>query len=122
MKNRLRISILERDGYRCSYCGATAADGSRLEVDHFIPRSMGGADREDNLLTACDRCNNGKSATLRQLPRHLVETLTPGICWYGDKRYPEVLVKRGGWYVPCCHDHWLDGTEYVSTMGLGYPM
>jgi hypothetical protein len=59
-----RFAILKRDGYRCRICGRTAAeDGVKLEVDHKVPRSKGGADTEDNLWTLCFDCNRGKRAS-----------------------------------------------------------
>ena len=58
---RTRFEILKRDGFRCVYCGARAADGTTLHVDHVVPRARGGGDRPENLITACDRCNLGKS-------------------------------------------------------------
>jgi hypothetical protein len=35
-----------------------------LEVDHIHPRSKGGTDHPDNLVTACWDCNAGKRANL----------------------------------------------------------
>lgn len=61
MRPQLRIRILERDAFTCQYCGAQAPD-VRLEVDHVIPRSKGGADEPLNLVTACAPCNRGKRA------------------------------------------------------------
>jgi hypothetical protein len=34
-----------------------------LEVDHIVPRSRGGADIDENLITACEDCNRSKHAT-----------------------------------------------------------
>lgn len=51
-----RKNILKRDGNRCQYCG-THDD---LTIDHVIPRSRGGADTWENLVTACHRCNHRK--------------------------------------------------------------
>jgi 5-methylcytosine-specific restriction endonuclease McrA len=60
---QLRFSILQRDGFRCRYCGRTGGDpGVVLHVDHIVPLAAGGATREDNLRTACEECNLGKSA------------------------------------------------------------
>lgn len=56
----LRFQVLKRDGYRCQLCGATAADGARLEVDHKVPRARGGTDDESNLWVLCLPCNRGK--------------------------------------------------------------
>lgn len=63
VSNKLRFEILRRDNYTCRYCGASAPD-ARLEVDHVVPRALGGRDIPANLVTACERCNNGKSAML----------------------------------------------------------
>jgi len=60
----VRYKVFERDGFRCVMCGATAASGAKLEVDHIIPRAKGGGNAMYNLQTLCDRCNGGKSAAL----------------------------------------------------------
>lgn len=52
-----RRNILRRDNYRCQYCGSK---NEPLTTDHVIPRSMGGRDAWDNLVTACMKCNNKK--------------------------------------------------------------
>jgi hypothetical protein len=56
-----RWHVLERDGFTCRYCGQSAPE-VRLEVDHVLPRSRGGGDELDNLVTACWSCNQGKKA------------------------------------------------------------
>lgn len=63
ISSRLRFSILERDGYRCRYCGRSAPQVV-LHVDHIHPRSKGGTDAEENLVTACEGCNLGKADRL----------------------------------------------------------
>lgn len=63
-----RFHILERDAFRCRYCGRAAPD-ARLQVDHIMPRSAGGTDDDANLVTACFDCNQGKhTRVLRPLP------------------------------------------------------
>jgi len=52
-----RKNILKRDGHRCGYCGKY---NSELTLDHILPRSRGGADTWDNLVTSCIKCNNKK--------------------------------------------------------------
>jgi 5-methylcytosine-specific restriction endonuclease McrA len=60
---QLRFGILQRDGFRCRYCGRPGnAPGVVLHVDHVVPVAAGGTTTEDNLLTACDECNLGKAA------------------------------------------------------------
>jgi 5-methylcytosine-specific restriction endonuclease McrA len=59
---RLRFGILQRDGFRCRYCGRPGtASGVVLHVDHLIPFAAGGATSEANLVTACEECNLGKA-------------------------------------------------------------
>lgn len=57
---RLRFSILERDGFRCGYCGASAPDVI-LHVDHVTPITSGGTNDLDNLVASCAACNFGKT-------------------------------------------------------------
>ena len=49
-----RRNILERDRHTCQYCGYK---GDQLTLDHVFPRSRGGGDTWENLVTACVRCN-----------------------------------------------------------------
>lgn len=55
----IRFRVLERDGFRCSYCGATPGNTS-LHVDHVVPLVEGGTNDFENLRTACAECNLGK--------------------------------------------------------------
>jgi len=59
---RIRFKILHRDDFTCRYCGTGADGGAVLEIDHVVPRALGGSDDPDNLVTACRECNSGKSA------------------------------------------------------------
>lgn len=59
----LRIKILVRDGFRCTYCGATPESAS-LQVDHVIPVCKGGTNDPGNLVAACRECNIGKGGKL----------------------------------------------------------
>lgn len=67
ISKRLRFAVLERDGFRCRYCGADPADGAKLHIDHRLPVSKGGQNDFDNLVTACADCNLGKHAFLPTL-------------------------------------------------------
>lgn len=55
----LRWKVLARDGFRCRYCGAMGGDAV-LVVDHVHPVVLGGRNNIDNLITACEPCNQGK--------------------------------------------------------------
>lgn len=52
----LRKRIIQRDGGKCLLCG----DAENLTIDHNIPISLGGSNRENNLLTLCRKCNQEK--------------------------------------------------------------
>lgn len=54
----IRSEVFERDGYTCTYCGATEG----LHCDHVFPKSRGGSDEKDNLTTACGACNMSKGS------------------------------------------------------------
>lgn len=52
-----RKNVIKRDGGRCQYCGTTSGV---MTVDHVVPKLRGGGDVWENLVCACDRCNNKK--------------------------------------------------------------
>jgi len=58
---RQRWKCLQRDKFTCQYCGRKAPE-VKLEADHKIPKSKGGSDELENLITACNECNRGKIA------------------------------------------------------------
>ncbi len=53
--------ILERDRYRCQYCGldgmANLENYLVMSVDFVIPRARKGTKKSDNLIAACRMCN-----------------------------------------------------------------
>lgn len=51
----IRTQVLKRDNYRCVNCGQT---GTELHVHHIIPKSEGGTDELDNLVTLCVKCHS----------------------------------------------------------------
>lgn len=55
----VREYLLEKFNRTCAYCGAT---GVPLQVEHVIPRAVGGSDRVSNLMLACATCNQAKGA------------------------------------------------------------
>jgi 5-methylcytosine-specific restriction endonuclease McrA len=76
---KVRFEVLERDGFKCVYCGCGHPD-VKLEVDHVYPISRLSIDREYNnpinLCVCCDVCNSGKSdKKLEKLPASISERL-----------------------------------------------
>jgi len=53
----VRQYVLLKWKHACAYCGVS---GVPLELDHVVPRSCGGSDRESNRVPACHRCNQQK--------------------------------------------------------------
>jgi hypothetical protein len=63
ISNRTRWRIFERDDFKCRYCGRRAPN-VELAADHAFPRSKGGSDTEENLVTACVGCNSSKGTRI----------------------------------------------------------
>jgi len=54
-----RHNIYQRDDNICQYCGK-AFDRKDLNLDHVIPRDMGGKTTWENLVCSCRECNAAK--------------------------------------------------------------
>ena len=52
--------VWNRDGGKCVECGSN----EKLEFDHIIPHSKGGADTYRNIQLLCEPCNRSKSAKI----------------------------------------------------------
>ncbi|MFO0669655.1 MAG: HNH endonuclease [Polyangiaceae bacterium] len=51
-----RRNLMVRDAHQCQYCGKRPALRD-LNIDHVVPRSRGGMDSWENLVTSCKPCN-----------------------------------------------------------------
>jgi 5-methylcytosine-specific restriction endonuclease McrA len=59
--------LFARDHYSCQYCGRHRSDlkGRQfLTRDHVLPRSRGGGNTWENVVTSCSPCNNRKGDRL----------------------------------------------------------
>jgi hypothetical protein len=54
-----RAMLFARDRLVCAYCGGSYP-ASQLEMEHVIPRSLGGRSIWQNLVSACRQCNQRK--------------------------------------------------------------
>jgi hypothetical protein len=62
--SRVARLVLRRDLYTCAACGSQ----SDLQVDHIVPRSLGGSVADlDNMQTLCAPCNAIKGASAMSL-------------------------------------------------------
>jgi 5-methylcytosine-specific restriction endonuclease McrA len=53
-----RREIFKRDSHTCLYCGSK----KDLTIDHVMPKSRGGQDSWENLVTCCGTCNQKKGS------------------------------------------------------------
>ncbi|MFC2090807.1 HIT domain-containing protein [Bacteroidota bacterium] len=55
----IKYKVLKRAGFRCELCGISAKEKA-LEVDHIVPKNMGGEDSINNYQALCYTCNSMK--------------------------------------------------------------
>jgi hypothetical protein len=53
----VKEAVLQRDGYRCVFCGRGPEDGVELHVDHVKPKDQGGQATLENGQTLCAQHN-----------------------------------------------------------------
>jgi hypothetical protein len=60
--DELRDRVAAHFQYRCAYCRSPVGlfPGSQ-QIDHIVPRALGGTDDETNLCFCCPWCNTRKS-------------------------------------------------------------
>ena len=90
-----RLNIFARDNYTCQYCG-DRPPRSRLNLDHVIPRALGGRTTWENVVCSCVDCNRNKGgrtpaqARLRLDRRPMKPRWTPMLTHVGSRiRYEE---------------------------------
>jgi len=77
-----RLNIFARDKFTCQYCGRKPLR-SELNLDHVIPRSLGGRTTWENVVASCVDCNRRKGgrtpaqARLRLLRQPMRPRWTP---------------------------------------------
>jgi len=62
VSNRV-IKLLDKQKGKCGQCGMLFKDGDKWEVDHILPKSLGGKDWYANLQLLHDYCHHQKSKT-----------------------------------------------------------
>jgi 5-methylcytosine-specific restriction endonuclease McrA len=89
-----RLNIFARDKYTCQYCGKRP-HRSELNLDHVIPRTLGGRTTWENVVCSCVECNRRKGgrtpaqARLRLLSRPVRPRWSPMMHHIGESRRHE---------------------------------
>jgi len=63
-----RVNVFARDKYTCQYCGARPTR-AELNLDHVVPRSLGGKTTWENVVCSCVECNRRKGGRTPQQAR-----------------------------------------------------
>jgi len=98
LPKRLKIALIDRDGSRCSVCGAEL-ESRYLQIDHRVPyRIAGDAEGELRLsdyMLLCGPCNRAKSWSCEHC-QNLLEMRDAAICrncyWASPSRYKHIAM------------------------------
>lgn len=52
----IKVKIFNRDGWKCQW--TSEKHWGELDVHHIIPRSLGGKNEKENLITVCRKCHD----------------------------------------------------------------
>lgn len=78
--------LSEAQNSKCCYCHGLmvkAIGNSQYTIEHLVERCNGGTDAMENLMAACQPCNNMRGALMRPVPefylfrQHLIEMWPP---------------------------------------------
>ncbi|MBL1208191.1 group II intron reverse transcriptase/maturase [Geminocystis sp. GBBB08] len=58
-----KASLMKRQKGKCNHCGLYLKDGDIVEIDHVIPKSLGGGNENTNLQLLHRHCHDSKTAT-----------------------------------------------------------
>ena len=125
ISTRKRFMVLDRDRYRCRYCGVRA-EHAVLVMDHVVPKQRGGRDYASNLTAACEDCNGGKSDSMPS--QELILAVKRAQARYEKAKVKREQCKRctnlANFYLPAagqqlcgiCYRTFLDGMEKAQEM------
>jgi 5-methylcytosine-specific restriction endonuclease McrA len=90
-----RINLMARDNFQCQYCSKKPRR-TDLNLDHVVPRSLGGRSTWENVVTSCVDCNRRKGGRtprqarmkLRRKPERPRWTPLANLMW-SSVRYQE---------------------------------
>jgi 5-methylcytosine-specific restriction endonuclease McrA len=75
-----RTNVFARDKFTCQYCGEQP-HRSKLNLDHVIPRALGGRTTWENVVCSCVDCNRRKGGRTPQQARLRLERVPAKPRW-----------------------------------------
>lgn len=66
-----RVRISAKSDNKCCHCGREVYWGYGATVDHFVPLSEGGVDRDYNMIMLCHDCNQEKKSKIYEPTTYL---------------------------------------------------
>lgn len=84
-----RAQVFKADGRKCHYCGVRPYPA---ELEHVVPRTLGGTNAFHNLVVACESCNDAKGTAL--FPDHCASCAIAVRTWM--QREVELAMTRYG--------------------------
>jgi hypothetical protein len=95
IRNERRVALYLRDGLACAYCSAAVEDGIVLTLDHLVAHSLGRDNSNQNLVTACRRCNASRgNRDWRKFATTVAAYLNHGITAHDIISHIETTVQR----------------------------
>lgn len=75
-----RTKILDKTGWKCAYCGCGLTTHSDdYNTEHVVPKSRGGPNIPDNIVSSCKSCNRKKhTKTLPEFRAWIEQQIIPG--------------------------------------------
>lgn len=99
MKRRHKILGL-KSNMRCWYCGVGKRDRrGKWTREHQEPKCLGGTGDPDNLVLACQKCNEEKADMTVEAYRYFLQDELPAgarVVFYGERCYEPILVEGCG--------------------------
>ncbi len=111
----LRYRLYTEQWHQCAYCGKkfglNEIFGYNAEIDHIIPRSKGGTNRQFNLALVCRECNQKKT------------NLTPFQAYeshiFSDSQWASIMSLAKSWIPDDKHTQ-LEEDKYKAKKGKNY--
>lgn len=72
--SRLREAVLKRDNNTCQKCSIQLKS---LDIHHIIPKSIGGANTYDNLISLCKKCH--REVEFKDYPKKIRALIIEGL-------------------------------------------